>query len=283
MRVHTLEGNRFRLDGGAMYGNVPKALWSQWSPPDDQNRIQMTSRCLYVDTGESKILCETGIGHWIDEKTRNRYAVETDGYDLIDDLNRIGILEEEIDYVVLSHLHFDHCGGLIKEVKPDGSDFELHFPNAQIVVGKEQLARATSPHLRDRASYISFLAEYLNNSKQVIAVDEASPSFDPALSFIFSNGHTPGQLHILFELHDVNIFYAGDLIPGAPWLHLPVTMGYDRCAETLVDEKSDILSLSLENDWIVVFSHDPAHAAATVMQEESGRWIVKDSFGTVQL
>ena len=265
-------GNSQRLDGGAMFGNVPRALWSRWLSPDQEGRILLQCRCLLIQTDSQKILLETGIGSYMPPKLKQRFGVESDRHDLLDHLSQIGVEPDDIDVVILSHLHFDHAGGLLvpyqshSDADDDAKSVELVFNRARFIVGAEAFARSIHPHPRDRASFIPGLSEALQASgrlslveRQTKASDIGLPSF---LEFVYSDGHTPGQMHTLIRAHDRALFFAGDLIPGVAWVHTAVTMGYDRFPEQLIDEKTSVYQRALDEHWSLFFTHDPDVALA---------------------
>lgn len=273
----SVEGNGQCLDGGAMFGNVPRALWSRWQVPDSKGCIQLACRALVIEAGGLKILCETGIGAFFDPKLAERYGVQNpESHELLRNLKNLGIQEEEIDYVILSHLHFDHAGGLLpsyQEQKEGKKD--LCFPNAYYVVGKEAFERASTPHLRDKASFIPGLSDKLKKTNRLIIVeDNTLPHvLEKNLSFVFTNGHTPGQMHIFFEDESGGkLFFAGDLIPGKAWVHLPITMGYDRFPEKLIEEKQNLYKKAETEKWMIFFTHDQETASASIRQNQTGRY-----------
>jgi glyoxylase-like metal-dependent hydrolase (beta-lactamase superfamily II) len=272
MRVWSILGNSQRLDGGAMFGNVPKALWSRWVRPDEHNRIPLACRALLVEGLAGKtVLFETGIGAFFAPELRQRYGVLEERHVLLDSLAAVGLSDAEVDAVVLSHLHFDHAGGLLAPWSP-GEPPRLLFPRARFIVGREAFARAKQPHPRDRASFIPELPRLLEESGRLELVDgEHAPSLGAAVRFHRSDGHTPGML--LAEIGaSGGILFCADLIPGRPWVHLPVTMGYDRFPERLIDEKRAILEHALAADIRLFFTHDPGCAAARVRRDGDGRF-----------
>lgn len=272
MRLWSLLGNSQRLDGGAMFGNVPKALWSRWVTADEHNRIPLACRALLVRGLAGKtVLFETGIGAFFAPELRQRYGVVEDRHVLLDALAAIGLSDADIDAVVLSHLHFDHAGGLLA-AWAQGAPPRLLFPRARFIVGREAFARAQSPHPRDRASFIPELPQLLLASGRLELVEgERSEFLGEAVRFHRSDGHTPGML--LAEIGGRGgILFCADLIPGRPWVHLPVTMGYDRFPERLIDEKRALLDRCLELDIRLFFTHDPECAAARVRRDEQGRY-----------
>jgi len=246
MKLWSLLGNSQRLDGGAMFGNAPRALWEKWIAPDAQNRIPLACRCLLVEGLNGRnVLFETGIGAFFEPKLRERYGVVEAEHVLLDSLQNVGFTHEDIDAVVVSHLHFDHAGGLLAPWQ-EGEPARLLFPNATYLVGEECWQRAQDPHPRDRASFIPELQPLLEASGRLERVQGVrSPSLGMQVRFTYSNGHTPGLMlaEITPEQGDGGVVFCADLIPGRPWVHLPVTMGYDRNPE---DRKSTRLNSSHE-------------------------------------
>ncbi|HGY92646.1 MAG TPA: MBL fold metallo-hydrolase [Planctomycetes bacterium] len=272
-RLIPVLGNSQRLDGGAMFGNAPRVLWSRWCPPDDSNRIALATRALLVREERGRnVLLETGIGAFFPPDLRKRFGVEESGHVLLDNLQALGLSDEDIDVVVLSHLHFDHAGGLLAPYE-EGATPRLLFPRARFVVGRRAFDRARHPHVRDRASFIPELPGLLEESGRLELVDgERSAILGEDYRLHFSDGHTPGLM--LAELDDGEgpIVFAGDLIPGSPWMHLPITMGYDRYPELLIDEKRALLEDLIQRDGRVFFTHDVDVALARVVQDEKGRF-----------
>jgi glyoxylase-like metal-dependent hydrolase (beta-lactamase superfamily II) len=273
MKLWSLIGNSQRLDGGAMFGNAPRAMWSRWVAPDSENRIPLACRCLLV-TGLAgrNVLFETGIGAFFDPAMRERFGVVEDRHVLLDSLAEVGLRHEDIDAVVLSHLHFDHAGGLLAPWV-DGEPASLLFPNARFLVGAEHWLRARDPHPRDRASFIPELVGLLEASGRLELVEVGKPSsLGDTVRFDFSEGHTPGLM--LAEVGGV--VFCADLIPGRPWVHLPVTMGYDRWPEKLIDEKRVFLDDKIERGVKLFFTHDHGCAMASVEKDGKGRYAAAD-------
>ena len=280
MKLWSILGNSQKLDGGAMFGNAPRALWERWMAVDGQNRIDLACRALLASPLNGKtVLFETGIGAFFPPAMRERYGVVEDRHVLLESLAQAGFRHEDIDVVVLSHLHFDHAGGLLAPWA-EGRAPELLFPNATFVVGAKHWQRALHPHPRDRASFIPELPALLEASGRLELVDgDHSQALGGAVRFHHSDGHTPGLL--LAEIvgpetvdgqpHGGVVFCA-DLIPGRPWVHVPITMGYDRNAELLIDEKQAFLADKLARDVHLYFTHDPGCALARVVRDDRGRY-----------
>lgn len=281
MQIWSVEGNRQRLDGGAMFGNVPRNLWAQWLVPDAENRLEFACRCLLAKDVDGKtVLLETGIGAFFPPKLRERYGVLESEHVLLRSLAALGVSHEDIDVVVLSHLHFDHAGGLLNAYEP-GHAPELLFPRARFVVSEHAWQRACAPHPRDRASFIGELPELLRASGRLEVVDGPyAESIGRSIRFEYFDGHTPGLA--LAELGgDGGVVFCSDLIPGRPWVHLPVTMGYDRYPEQLIDEKRRFLEDKIARGVRLFFTHD-LECALAAPQFASARFGVTAEQATVE-
>lgn len=278
----SIEGNRQALDGGAMFGNVPKAVWRRWLEPDGQNRVPLACRALLARLEDGRrILFETGIGSFFEPRYRERYGVVESDHVLLKSLEAAGTSHEDIDGVVLSHLHFDHAGGLLASWA-EGRAPSLLFPKARFIVGRKSWDRARRPHPRDRASFIAELPGLLESSGRLEIVEgNRSPWLGEAIRFEFSDGHTPGLM--LSDIGgDGGVAVCADLIPGAPWVHLPVTMGYDRYPELLIDEKRRFLEDKLERGVRLFFTHDTSVAMARPARDERGRFSAVDGVTRVE-
>jgi len=280
MKLWSILGNSQKLAGGAMFGNAPRALWERWMAVDVHNRIDLACRALLASPLAGKtVLFETGIGAFFAPALRERYGVVEDRHVLLDSLGQAGFNHEDVDVVVLSHLHFDHAGGLLAPWA-EGRAPTLLFPNATFVVGAQHWQRALHPHPRDRASFIPELPALLEASGRLELVDgDHSQALGDTVRFHHSDGHTPGLM--LAEIvgpetvdgqpHGGVVFCA-DLIPGRPWVHVPITMGYDRNAELLIDEKRLFLEDKLARGVRLFFTHDPGCALAQVVRDDKGRF-----------
>lgn len=278
MKLDSIQGNSQRLDGGAMFGNCPRAVWARWSPPDAENRIDLACRGLLVreDSGRT-VLFETGVGAFFAPDMRERYGILEAEHVLLSSLAAIGVAPEDVDVVVLSHLHFDHAGGSLAPWR-EGHDAELVFKNACYVVGEEGYKRAAAPHPRDRASFIPEFQGLLEATGKVERVTgNTSDTLGPGYTFSYSHGHTPGLMLARIECDEPGpINFMSDLIPGVPWIHTPITMGYDRYPELLIDEKTAMLErVVAHNEWLYL-THDPSTALCRVTCDERGRYSATD-------
>jgi glyoxylase-like metal-dependent hydrolase (beta-lactamase superfamily II) len=256
--LYPVDGNTLRLDGGAMFGNVPKVIWQKWMTPDEENRITLATRALLVKTHSGKhILFEAGVGSFFDPKLKLRYGIQEKENLLLKNLENLGVSEDQIDAVVLSHLHFDHAGGLFHSYE----NKRLLFANAHYFVGRKHWEWAQNPSPRERASFIPELhAALLQSGRMQLIEEDQDLKLGFNLSFISSVGHTHGML--LAEL-DALIFVS-DLVPALPWVHLPITMGYDRFSEKKVEEKEALYNRACELNKKLFLTHDPNHAMISV-------------------
>lgn len=283
-QAFVIEGNTQRLDGGAMFGNAPRAVWSRWIAPDERHRIPLACRAMLVreDTGRH-VLFEAGIGAFFSPAMKDRFGVVEDEHVLLKSLAALGLTPSDIDVIALSHLHFDHAGGLLTPYK-DGEPPALVFPHAHYVVSRPAWERAQHPHARDKASFIPELTALLETvllDSRLELVDVhptagplgqgTSTTLGPHYHLHLSEGHTPGLMLTEVALPDGPMVYAGDLIPGAPWVHLPITMGYDRYPERLIDEKAQLLQDLVARGGRLFFTHDPTTPMGLV-RVDAGRY-----------
>jgi glyoxylase-like metal-dependent hydrolase (beta-lactamase superfamily II) len=279
--LYSLLGNSQKLDGGAMFGNAPKAMWRNWVTVDDENRIDLACRCLLVKetlaNGEQRnILFEVGVGAFFEPKMKQRFGIVESNHVLLDSLQAIGLTHESIDIVVLSHLHFDHIGGLLSQWE-ENTDPKLLFPNADIIVGEKAWKRAMQPHARDRASFLPVLMSMLEQYPKLHIVDGSThPLLGDDYCFHYSDGHTPGMMLTEIAMPTGPIVFCADLIPGSAWVHVPITMGYDRFAELLIDEKQALLADLIDRDGRLFFTHDANLAAGRLAKNERGKYCLKE-------
>lgn len=272
MKLFAVEGNRQHLDGGAMFGNAPKAMWEKWTHPDEHNRIPLATRALLVRLDDGRnALFEVGVGAFFNPKLKERFGIEPEDDVLLKNLNQLGIEETDIDIVVLSHLHFDHAGGLLPEYGDDPP--KLKFPHAHYYVSKAHWEYAQDPHPREQASFIPLLHELLQASDRLVLIDKPEhPDLNFGVTFRFSDGHTRGMMLSQLNAGDGPIVFVTDLIPGNSWVHLPLTMGYDRFSELKVDEKRELYESLADTNAKLFFTHDPNIACAALKRDEEGKY-----------
>jgi len=259
LTVHAIQAGGQKLDGGAMFGVVPKPLWEKRIPADDRNRIQLGMRCLLIEHPSGLILIDTGAGNKEDEKFKSIYGIENEGAGgaggtlLEDGLKEIGVAPTDISIVINTHLHFDHAGGNTR-MREDGS-VEISFPNARYFVKRGEYDYALHPNERTAASY--FDRNYLPieaAGKLELVVRERD--IVKGIRVISTPGHTPFHQSILIESAGERAFYLGDLVPTHAHLPLPWIMGYDVEPLVTLETKRRILRQALEEEWSLIFEHD---------------------------
>ncbi len=271
--LHTIETCKFALDGGAMFGIIPKPLWQNTNPPDELNRVELNARCLLLASNDRKILIDTGIGYNWDEKFNRIYNVNQSEMDLIKSLLNRNIKPEEITDVLLTHLHFDHTGGA---TKLENDKWVPAFPNAKYYIQKKHFEWAINPSERDRASFVSnrFMPLYESGVLNFLNGEEY---FDDEIQILISDGHTFAQQLIKISDSSATILFCGDLFPFTTHIPLPYITGYDLQPLVTLKEKKDILNKAIEQNWIIFFEHDPFTVAAAVTKNEKG-FLIKEKF-----
>ncbi|MCZ6776703.1 MAG: MBL fold metallo-hydrolase [Ignavibacteria bacterium] len=264
--LHAIETGRFGLDGGAMFGVVPKALWEKTNPPDEKNRIELAARALLLVGGGKKILIDVGNGSKYDEKLRSIFKIDSSQYDLISSLKKFNLSPPDITDVILTHLHFDHAGG---STYREGGQVKPTFPKAKYYVQREHWRAATNPTERDRASFMSedFMPLQFHN---VLEYTEGEGEILPGVSVRLVHGHTTALQCPLITDGTTTVFYCADLIPTTSHLALPWIMAYDLMPLVTLEEKKTILNQAVDESWIIFFEHDPQVEAARVIRTEKG-------------
>jgi len=259
--------SRFALDGGAMFGVVPKTLWAKKVRVDALNRIDMVTRSLLLKSEERKILIDTGNGDKWTRKLKEIYRIEDEGTNLVAQLRSHDMTPEDITDVICTHLHFDHVGGNTR-FDSDGK-LAPTFPNATYWIQRAQWEHANSPSERDRASYMEENWRVLQDNDQIKLLDGEEELF-PGISVIVVHGHTPGQqLPVVSDGTDTLLF-GGDLFPMAPHIPLPWVMAYDLAPLTTIEEKKNLLPKIVEGNWILFLEHDPDTATCRVEKTDRG-------------
>jgi glyoxylase-like metal-dependent hydrolase (beta-lactamase superfamily II) len=266
--LELLETGEFALDGGAMFGVVPKNIWQKTNPADDKNRITMALRVLVVRSKDRHILVDTGIGTKWDEKYQKIYRINHENNTLEKSLASAGIKTADITDVILTHLHFDHAGGCTCK---KGGEIKPAFPNATHYIQKEQWDWAFHPTEKDRASFLKENFEPLMSVKLELLSGEAE--LFPGISILISHGHTPSMQLVKISDGKETLLYCADLIPTSAHIPIPYLMSYDNMPLVLMDEKRHILDQAVRENWILCFEHDPLIGAATVKKDsQTGRF-----------
>lgn len=272
----------FGLDGGAMFGTVPKALWEKTNPADDHNRIDMEARALLLKSATRKILIDTGngadfiakYGEKLGSKFSEMYNVDSAGPSLKKSLAAQGLKPEDITDVILTHLHFDHAGGATTEIN---GQIKPTFPNAKYYVQAENLKTAQNPNVREKASYFSANYQPLIDSKQLQLVNGSTQNLLPNISVWVSNGHTKAHQVVMVEDSMQKLIYCGDVIPTSTHIRSAWIMGYDLNPLQIIEEKMELLKFSQQKQTYFFFEHDPYCDVATVEPDKS-EFKVKERF-----
>jgi glyoxylase-like metal-dependent hydrolase (beta-lactamase superfamily II) len=277
LRCHTLEGGLQRLDGGAMFGVVPKPLWESFCPPDERNRIPLAMRCLLVEHPDGLVLIDTALGNKEDRKFLDIYGVENAGLEgatqLEDALGTAGFVPRDVRWVINTHLHFDHAGGnttMDPELEHDPRrSVRPTFPNATYVVQRGELEFARQANERTRASYLP------PNFEPIAAADRwrllnGDVQVLPGISVRLTPGHVPNHQAVLIKDRGETACFVGDLIPLTPHLRLPWIMGYDLEPLRTLESKRSLLREAAAEGWLLIFEHDPETASARVRPQGKG-------------
>lgn len=273
MKLYTIHTGLFKLDGGAMFGVVPKTMWQALNPPDAHNMCTWAMRCLLIETGNRLILIDTGMGNKQDDKFRSHFHPH--GEDTLDkSLRKHGFLKSDITDVILTHLHFDHCGGAVE--RNDQGALELTFPNATYWSNERHWQWAMHPNEREKASFLRENFELIQQSGHLQFVDNhAIIAEEISLPFVF--GHTEAMITPVIRYKDTDIIFAADLMPSSHHIPMPYVMAYDvRPLETL-KEKHDLLHTAATKKQIIFFEHDPQRECGTVHLNDRGRIVLENT------
>jgi len=264
-KLRIIESGYFALDGGAMFGIIPKALWQRTNPADEANRIKLSTRHLILESDSKKIIIDTGMGEKWDEKEKNIYAVD-ENISIRSALKSIGLNPEDITDVILTHLHFDHTGGSTIRVK---DKLEPAFPHAKYYIQKQNYEWAINPSDRDKVSYIKENFQPLFD-EGVLNLIEGNSNFDDEIKFMVINGHTFGQQMVKISDGSQTFLFCADLIPTYGHIPLPYIMGYDLQPLVTLEEKKKILKEVVDEEWKLFFGHDPEVAFASAKKHGEG-------------
>lgn len=267
MNLYTINTGFFKLDGGAMFGVVPKSIWQKLNPPDDNNLCSWAMRCLLIEEGDRLVLIDNGVGDKQDAKFFGHYHLHGD--DTLDlSLQKHGFSKGDITDVFLTHLHFDHCGGSIVR---EGGKLVPAFPNATYWSNEAHWKWATEPNDREKASFLkeNILPIQESGRLKMIPVNEGV-EWMPEVRIRFVNGHTEAMMLPQISYRGRQIIYMADLLPSAAHLPLPYVMGYDTRPLQTLEEKKTFLQEAQTNDYILFFEHDPVHECCNLQLTEKG-------------
>jgi glyoxylase-like metal-dependent hydrolase (beta-lactamase superfamily II) len=274
MNLYPIETGNFKLDGGAMFGVVPKVLWEKQYPADEHNLCNWAMRCLLVEDGDRLVLIDNGIGEKQDHSFLRHYHLNGDDT-LEGSLEKYGFRPSDITDMVLTHLHFDHCGGSIR-YNDDQTAYELAFPNATYWVSRAQYEWATNPNHRESASYLKENIYPIEESGRLRLIEEEG-EFLPNIEARIFNGHTEGQIIPLIKYHGRTVAFVADLLPAATHIPMPWIMAYDTKPLVTLDDKKRFYAEAVPNDFILFFEHDLYNECCTL--EETPKGVrVKETF-----
>ncbi len=261
----------FRLDGGASFGIVPRPLWEKRQPADARNRIPVALRCLLAEGHDRRVLIDTGIGDRWDAKQRDIYGMERRAGQLLTELDQAGIARDSVTDVILTHLHFDHCGGACLDVE----GMTPAFPEARWWVQRQHWDWAHHPSERDRASFRPEDFDPLADTGRLELVDDHTEIL-PGLRLTAVSGHTPAMQMVEFHTGGGVLVFLADLIPSVHHIHLPWVAGFDLNPLLTLSEKRQVLSRAVADDYLLVFQHDPVHEACRV-DFADGRFFARET------
>ena len=272
-RLTSLNGGNFRLDGGAMHGVVPKTLWSKLVSCDALNRCEYSTRCLLVESGGKRVLVETGNGDKFPAKLKDIYGIDHDR-SVAHALREAGVQPDDIDVVVMTHMHFDHSGGTT-QLTASGA-MEPVFRRARHVVQRREWEDANHPHERNRASYLPENVTPLAEAGLLQLVD-GEAEIAPGVRVVPTPGHTAGHQSVLIGAPDgPKVLFLGDVVPTAVHVRLPWVMGYDLEPARTMETKRALFTRALEEDWLLVWGHDKDHVAGRLGVDKDGAFVIRE-------
>ena len=274
MKLYAINTGYFKLDGGAMFGVVPKSIWNKINPADENNLCSWALRCMLIEDGDRLILVDNGNGDKQDAKFFSHYHLHGDDT-LEKSLAKYGFSKDDITDVILTHLHFDHCGGSITR---DADKLVPNFKNATYWSNLEHWNWAVHPNEREKASFLkeNILPIEESGTLKFIEVNEmqdgklGETAFSENISVRFVNGHTQAMMLPQIKYKNKTVVFTADLLPSAGHIPLPYVMGYDMFPMTTLNEKKSFLKEALENDYILFFEHDPKHECCNLQQTDRG-------------
>ena len=272
MKLYPIQAGHFKLDGGAMFGVVPKVLWNKTNPADANNLIDIAARCLLIEDGDRLILIDTGMGNKQSEKFFSYYSLWGDD-SLEKSLLAKGFHPDDITDVFVTHLHFDHCGGVVKWNNAR-SGYEMQFKNAKVWSNENHWNWATEPNAREKASFLKENILPIQEAGHLHFIKRNGETYqkNTELGFgvLFVDGHTEKQMIPMIDYNGKTIVFMADLLPTVGHLPLPYVMGYDTRPLLTLDEKKLFLNNAAENEWYLFLEHDAHHELITVQHTEKG-------------
>lgn len=272
MRIYPIETGNIKLDGGAMFGVVPKSIWQRTNPADANNMIDLTMRCLLIEDGKRLILVDTGIGNKQSDTFFGYFYLSGD-FSLDSSLAKLGFHRDDITDVFLTHLHFDHCGGCI-QWNANKTGYEPAFKNARFWSNQNHWDWATKPNPREKASFLSENILPIQESGQLHFVDVSKPelqtSSEVGFGIITVDGHTEKQMLPKLHYKGKTIVFAADLLPTTGHIPLPYVMSYDTRPLLTMEEKSVFLQEAVDNNYLLFLEHDAKNELCTVQETERG-------------
>ena len=261
--LYSVETSEFGLDGGAMFGIIPKPVWEKKVSADELNRVNMVTRSLLLVSDEKKILIDTGNGTKWEEKYKKIYDINTDQYNIEKSLGKYGFSSEQITDVICTHMHFDHIGG---NTKINSGKVVPTFPNAKYWISEENWKLANHPSQKDAGSFIEHDWKVLAENQMIEIIDGREPFIEGIETFV-THGHTPGLLHPIVSDGSNKLFYGADIFPMVAHIPIPWVMAYDVQPVVTMEEKQKLLQKMEREDWILFFEHDPHVQACTVHKD----------------
>ena len=261
--LYSVETSEFGLDGGAMFGIIPKPVWEKKVSADELNRVNMVTRSLLLVSDEKKILIDTGNGTKWEEKYKKIYDINTDQYSIEKSLGKYGFSSEQITDVICTHMHFDHIGG---NTKIKSGEVVPTFPNAKYWISEENWKLANHPSQKDAGSFIEQDWKVLAENQMIEIIDGREP-FIEGVETIVTHGHTPGLLHPIVSDGSNKLFYGADIFPMVAHIPIPWVMAYDVQPVVTMEEKQKLLQKMEREDWILFFEHDPHIQACSVHKD----------------
>src|SRR5258706_6365463 len=265
MKLHVINTGFFKLDGGAMFGVVPKSIWQKTNPADTNNLCTWAMRCLLIEDGKQLILIDNGIGNKQDAKFFQHYFLHGDD-SLTKSLNALGFSEDDITDMFLSHLHFDHCGG---GVAKEGDKLSLVFKNAKYWSNEDHWKWATQPNAREKASFLKENILPMQESGHLHYIDPNAPS-PVQFDIFYASGHTEKMMVPMIRYKGHTVCFVADLLPSVGHIPLPYVMGYDTRPLLTLEEKGRFLNEAADEKYVLFFEHDPVNECCTVQRTERG-------------